>query len=928
MNYEFAKGSEWRRWELHIHTPGTKKNDNFNGTSLDEKWNNYYHNINEYIGNGEDPLKSIAVIAITDYLSIDNYKKVISDNRLPASIKLVLANVEMRIQPIANDSPINIHFIFNPDVIDSVESRFFSKINFKYGSTTFSASHSELIRLGKTIDSNLDDYAAYKKGIEQFVPSFDKIQEVFLNDKELRDNTVIFVSNSSTDGVSGAINHSDYLDAFQGDSQLKAFRQSIYKFVDGIFSSTPSDINYFLGKKTNCPAEVVTAECGALKPCIHGSDAHENNKIFEPDQHKYCWIKADPTFNGLKQILYEPEERVCISNTKPECKPAYYVIDKVILDDEEFSDEPIYFNDKLTCIIGGKSTGKSILLHNMAKAIDEKQVVEKESIVKTSTKELNNTAVYWSDGENDGSRHIIYIPQSYLNCLSDKREVTTEIDNMIQSVILNNENAKLAYEKMLTSIKEKRSELNVKILNLLDIHKETVEIDEEKKELGDRSGIEREIKKLQEQKDAISKDLEISDEDITKYETALTESSNKSKLLTKVNQEILSLGAITTIVAPVTVCFEDFSDDTLIKIDEIKSQIIEEADKIWISKRETLVNELIDRQKQLHAEKERYDAVVKELQPKIQGNNAIADFSTKILAEKDKLATFNALDEKLKAKKSEEQAMIAEIYSIPFQIKELRNEYASVINNEAAFKGHEIEFKVEVPFKKEEFLKTLETDFVIRSVKFKNTIKMDSFAEEEYNERKLEEIIEKLLSGELETKVGHTIESILRDINDDWYNIKYKVVMDNDNIDVMSPGKKALVLLKLLIDLAESKCPILIDQPEDDLDNRSVFDELIPFIRRKKKERQIIVVTHNANVVLGADAEEIIIANQAGSKSENKEKRFEYRSGAIENDNPVYAMDGSIESGILNSKGIQQHICDILEGGEIAFEKRKNKYRI
>lgn len=85
----------------------------------------------------------------------------------------------------------------------------------------------------------------------------------------------------------------------------------------------------------------------------------------------------------------------------------------------------------------------------------------------------------------------------------------------------------------------------------------------------------------------------------------------------------------------------------------------------------------------------------------------------------------------------------------------------------------------------------------------------------------------------------------------------------------------------------------------------------------------INLVTHNANVVLGADAEEIIIANQTGSKSENKEKRFEYRSGAIENDNPVFDTDGNIEVGILNSKGIQQHICDILEGGEIAFEKRK-----
>ena len=58
--------------------------------------------------------------------------------------------------------------------------------------------------------------------------------------------------------------------------------------------------------------------------------------------------------------------------------------------------------------------------------------------------------------------------------------------------------------------------------------------------------------------------------------------------------------------------------------------------------------------------------------------------------------------------------------------------------------------------------------------------------------------------------------------------------MDGDEIKKMSPGKKALVLLKLLINLAESKCPILIDQPEDDLDNRSVFVELVDFIRNMK----------------------------------------------------------------------------------------------
>ena len=857
----FERGSEWRRWDLHLHTASSYDYE-YKATDCDEI---LVQKLQE---------NKIVAVAITDHFLID--KNRINHLRGLAPDIVFFPGVELRTDK--GDTNIHVILIFS------------DKSNLDELVEDFNAFKRE----AQNKDDNESIYWDYNSQIVPFAKKHDALISIHAGRK----------SNGVDDRISNSLPHNQAVKE-EYATTISMFEMGQVRDFDEYRKHVFSDIG--------------------VKPMVIGSDNHDARNY---DPANKLWIKADVTFNGLKQIIYEPEERVCVSDTKPECKPDYYVIDKVFLNDDEFSSEPIYFNDKLTCIIGGKSTGKSILLHNMAKAIDKPQVQEKESIVNTSTKELSKTTVCWADGQNDGDRHIIYIPQSYLNCLSDKQEVTTEIDNMIQSVILNNENAKLAYEKMLTSIKEKRSELNVKILNLLDIHKETVEIDEEKKELGDRSGIEREIKKLQEQKDAISKDLEISDEDITKYETALTESSNKAKLLTKVNQEILSLGAITTIVTPVTVSFEDFSDDTLIKIDEIKSQIIEEADKIWISRRETLVNELIDRQKQLNEEKERYDAVVKELQPKIQGNNAIAEFSSKILAEKDKLATFNDLDEKLKAKKSEEQAMIAEIYSIPFQIKELRNEYASVINNEAAFKGHEIEFKVEVPFKKEEFLKTLETDFVIRSVKFKNTIKMDSFAEEEYSERKLEEIIEKLLSGELETKVGHTIESILRDINDDWYNIKYKVVMDNDNIDVMSPGKKALVLLKLLIDLAESKCPILIDQPEDDLDNRSVFDELIPFIRRKKKERQIIVVTHNANVVLGADAEEIIIANQAGSKSENKEKRFEYRSGAIENDNPVYAMDGSIESGILNSKGIQQHICDILEGGEIAFEKRKNKYRI
>ena len=147
--------------------------------------------------------------------------------------------------------------------------------------------------------------------------------------------------------------------------------------------------------------------------------------------------------------------------------------------------------------------------------------------------------------------------------------------------------------------------------------------------------------------------------------------------------------------------------------------------------------------------------------------------------------------------------------------------------------------------------------------------------------------------------------------------------MDNDDFEKMSPGKKALVLLKLLIGLANSDCPMLIDQPEDDLDNRSIFDDLVKYIKTKKSERQIIVVTHNANIVVGADSEEIIVANQHGQNTPNKDSKFEYISGSIEN-----SWRNKGESFVLLSQGIKEHICDVLEGGEKAFEKRKNKYFI
>ena len=141
----------------------------------------------------------------------------------------------------------------------------------------------------------------------------------------------------------------------------------------------------------------------------------------------------------------------------------------------------------------------------------------------------------------------------------------------------------------------------------------------------------------------------------------------------------------------------------------------------------------------------------------------------------------------------------------------------------------------------------------------------------------------------------------------------------------MSPGKAGLVLLKLLIELSDSKCPILIDQPEDNLDNRSIYSDLVQYIRSKKTQRQFIVVTHNPNIVVGADADNVIVANQNDQdpKRKNKNFQFDYISGALEYSFPKNEADENI----LTSMGIREHVTEILEGGKEAFQKRESKYR-
>ena len=209
-----------------------------------------------------------------------------------------------------------------------------------------------------------------------------------------------------------------------------------------------------------------------------------------------------------------------------------------------------------------------------------------------------------------------------------------------------------------------------------------------------------------------------------------------------------------------------------------------------------------------------------------------------------------------------------------------------------------------------------------------NNLKVDEFIKK-YRESSendfIKKFVENLLNKKYTLKGSNNEQNVASDfLSRCWFSINYDIVYQKDKFLEMSPGKQAFVILKMLLDFSKKTCPILIDQPEDSLDNRAIYTELVAYLRKKKIERQIILITHNANIVVGADAEQVIVANQNGKDSPNTgDVKFEYITGALENSK---LKDTSIKNSILKKQGIREHVCEILEGGKDAFDIREKKY--
>jgi hypothetical protein len=144
----------------------------------------------------------------------------------------------------------------------------------------------------------------------------------------------------------------------------------------------------------------------------------------------------------------------------------------------------------------------------------------------------------------------------------------------------------------------------------------------------------------------------------------------------------------------------------------------------------------------------------------------------------------------------------------------------------------------------------------------------------------------------------------------DHISIEYGIKYDGIDIQKLSPGTRGivLVLLYLALDDVDDR-PLIIDQPEENLDPKSIYDELVPLFQAAKGRRQVILVTHNANLVVNTDADQIVVAN-VGAHPGNGLPPITYHSGGLE------------------EESTRRIVCDILEGGDRAFRDRARRLRI
>lgn len=967
-NIAVNRGSEWRKWDLHVHTPLSIEQEY--GGNTPENWE-------RFISDLEKLPSEIKVIGINDYIFIDGYKKVLDEKQKGrlSNIELILPVIELRIDKFANVSEnepfkrVNFHIIFSNELTpEIIQEQFLNSLSCEYilnsdlhdksiwnGTITIKS----ITDLGqKIIDSSNGKIngSPLKIGFNSLNIPYNKLLEK-LENSYLKNKFLTAVGKTEWDTM-------------RWDGSV-ADKKNVINRANFVFSASPT-VELAVKARESLKSQSVNHKL------LHCSDAHtfinnlQNTKEKELG-HCFTWIKADPTFEGLKQIIYEYGERIKIQDEKPDFKEDKEIIDEIrfISPSNKFRNEKIYLNPNLNVIIGGKSSGKSILLYSIAKTLladtkdkllfknNEEERYSIKSIDSGFDFEITTKAGFSqkiSDREKDDYSvipNIKYIPQNELVKLAEP-ELSGKgesLNKIVRHLIREDYDSNEKYNDFIKNVKQYDKEREELIDNYFDTLDNIQKLEAELKTKSNKEVLQTNIKTNSEKVEELNKKAGLSDEQIKQYKSIQEQQQQNQKrrdllnsdfsqtnaFLQELNKELSNLQERkNTFLQSIHKnefrgYYQDklkFIDDSIVQlqglISEIGTIINSEGKRIFNTD-----NIFKEELKQINYEKSNIEEELKPYQQNEDIKKQIRTLEEFIENDGKLLSEIDSLNKKIEEKRQSIEEIKTKLFDL---YKNSYNEYIDIVEQ---LKNRTIE---------------LEKDGLqIRGVtqfnfpKFRREI--ISFTHGTYNDNdkycildenrsrifetnydelilNISKMFNEIMTSEYRIKTISKKEAVKKLLNDYFYDY-WEITYKNDKLGEMSTGKASFVILMLIIGLSKSKSPILIDQPEDNLDNRSVTKDLVSYLKMKKIERQIILVTHNANIVVNADAENVIVANQKGQndKETNTPYQFDYINGAIEN-----TFKDPEEQDLLKSMGIREHITEILEGGETAFKNREKKY--
>ncbi|MGK2957238.1 MAG: TrlF family AAA-like ATPase [Acidimicrobiales bacterium] len=953
-----SRGSEWRRWDLHIHTPETALNDQFGD------WDEYLTAI--------ESQTDVRVLGITDYFSITNYSKLKqykTKGRIP-DIDLLIPNLEFRIAP-PNDTAtaVNIHLLVCPDDPNhETEIRnALGRLDWRYGDRNYSCLPDQLIALGRAFDPTVaNDRAALRVGVTQFKVDFTGLRDWYDNEPWLTQNSLIAVA-AGDDGLSG----------FQRNGAWGGYREEITRFSQILFSGRPGEREFWLGRRNPEDMETII-RLGGFKPCVHGSDAHEVAKLFRPHQDRFCWIKADPTFEGLKQILFEPEDRVHIGPTPPIFHDNARVIRAIKLSNSGgwFDDVEIPLNPGLVSVIGQKGSGKSALAEVTSYTAGSWATDESGSFLKRAGQHLGNMTVElkWADDtvskvrlgdDQSDDRRVRYLSQKFVErlCADDHigSELVQEIETVVFSYIdpIDTLNASSFDELRARRTKGIRSEGD-------RLRDEVIRLIREECALRDNAAKlpakENRIKTLTEERAGLVKQLpQTASAEEAKAQADLQEKRQALTAAQQVaaadKQKLQKISDIRTRIVAFKAQMARFYSELEVNLNEAG---IPEADRAAfrpafpadteppLARKETELNRsLAERQGAAENPAEgsirwvqvqiatllKHESADKTRQEKIKNiQTRIAAIITEIKRIQEEIVQIRGpeMARMIAARQQRLEAYIAYFENLKEEQKTLEDLYAPVAAKLKSETGSRHERDLEFSIRWEADLdKWLERGSVLfdqrRAIPYDTAQGLGDAARRilapawmsgntERIKLAMEEFLTEFRKPEFPPnkylRAGVTVQDVFEWLYEvDHVRLSYGLKYNGVELEKLSPGTKGIVLLILYLgmDIADTR-PLIVDQPDENLDNESIYELLTAYFKTAKTRRQIILITHNPNLVVNADSEQIIVA--IATRRDNGLPLITYQYGALEN------------------QGIRQQACRILEGGSDAFRKRERRYAL